>query len=59
MFWIFTEGEGDGIESRLSSQIFSTLSHNFFNVFMKSYLHFFLSTFYDVMKKIFVKNFLK
>ena len=23
MFWIFTEGEGDGIESRLSFQIFS------------------------------------
>ena len=26
MIWIFTEGEDDGIESRLSSYIFSTLS---------------------------------
>ena len=26
IIWIFTDGEGDGIESRLSSQIFSTLT---------------------------------
>ena len=28
IIWIFTEGEGDGIESRLSSKIFSTLICN-------------------------------
>jgi hypothetical protein len=27
IIWIFTEDEGDGIKSRLSSYIFSTLKH--------------------------------
>ena len=29
IIWIFTEGEGDGIKSRLPSKIFSTLSGGF------------------------------
>ena len=40
IIWIFTEGEGDGIKSRLSSLIFSTLKLNFYSQVEKSTLDF-------------------
>ena len=49
IIWIFTEGEGDGIQSRLSFQIFSTLPitilvikhHNRVKVVLKLHLNFY------------------
>ena len=38
MIWIFTEGEGGGIESRLPFKIFSSLNTNFEEGFLKDNL---------------------
>ena len=35
IIWIFTEGEGDGIESRLPFKIFSTLRWQFIRLIRK------------------------
>ena len=37
MIWIFTEAEGDEIESSLPFKIFSTLKHNGLELFLKEY----------------------
>ena len=37
VIWIFTEGEGDGIESRLPFKIFSTLLINLYLIFSRFY----------------------
>ena len=42
IIWIFTVGEGDGIESRLPLKIFSTLISIFLNLFSSVYSQYFL-----------------
>ena len=50
IIWIFTEGEGDGIESRLPFKIFSTLQCTYFSSFFKISKH---STSHPIFRYIF------